>query len=873
MKNVSLEEVRTMNKKVILIVMVCLAMPSFVQAVSVNADWKLSGGTGSPTNFGCLYDAGGSSGTTGWFGDEIFTINEIGNGATSPKYYLDPCDINAQIEWLNAEMVVTVNATEIYSDYRSSYGAAVEVRNSTLKYLMGVRVNDNGDSTYTTTVDLIDCQTGSLTHPPLIGSYTLSDTAINSHRYNVEVTNVGTRAVTLYVDGNTTPVITGTAGTGLGTPPVELGIGDLRGSWGSSPTVYPNAEAYFDSVTFSTDTIMFKPEVTITEYFVEFPGNNGWAWNQVEYMSRPPEGPLTIYSIGEGAVSPRFDRSDAEEWLNAEMVVTVYESEDPNDWHSSYGTAVGVWNSTYKYLMGVRVQDLGGSVYQTTVDLINPMGDYPALISSYNLSDTGINQHQYNAEMDPITGTVNVYVDGNTPPVITAAAGIGGSPYIVFGDTRGGFPGWTGYPNADADWRRVTFSTETILFRPPPEPPTMQEVTGGGQGPGYTFYMSKYLITNEQLAEFLNDAEANSGNARGANVHINSSGNVYMNSTAAASGLYDDILYRRSGTDDLIYLSSEPAGSRYVVSSGQDEMPAYTVTWYGAMKYCNWLTIDEGLGEGERAYSEGPNPDDWRPVNLSLAQWQDGFDDTERTAWINYKGFRLPMDDQEQLWSPFNEWHKAASYTGSTNTIYGFGRNTMTGPDGNFYDSNDPWENNDPGSGYPSRTPVGFYDGSLQQKATWDWPDVNMTTYQTNANENAWEIYDLSGNIWKWTADMSPYAPNDVTTRGGSMISSTSSCSSALQNHTDPVSLNATGFHIVQVLDPTSSGEQYCGMLGTIYLDSDLSGPFDVPDCYVDEYDLRHFADQWLNPNDFGDFAAFAVQWLECTDPANEQCN
>jgi len=47
-----------------------------------------------------------------------------------------------------------------------------------------------------------------------------------------------------------------------------------------------------------------------------------------------------------------------------------------------------------------------------------------------------------------------------------------------------------------------------------------------------------------------------------------------------------------------------------------------------------------------------------------------------------------------------------------------------------------------------------------------------------------------------------------------------------------------------------------CGEIGTTYNPWDLTGPGGARDCYVDFYD----------------FAAFAQQWLQCTDPADPGC-
>ena len=41
----------------------------------------------------------------------------------------------------------------------------------------------------------------------------------------------------------------------------------------------------------------------------------------------------------------------------------------------------------------------------------------------------------------------------------------------------------------------------------------------------------------------------------------------------------------------------------------------------------------------------------------------------------------------------------------------------------------------------------------------------------------------------------------------------------------------------------------------------DTTGPSGLPDCHVNLWDLKDFANSWLNPNDFVDFADFAQDW------------
>ena len=245
-----------MFKKTLVTSLICMFVAATAQATIIEAEWSVSGGPGSPGGIGFNYNTGGSPGTSGWTGDNEFTINEIGNGPTSPQYRLDSGHANASIEWLNTELVATVFATETPGDYRSAYGLAAELKNTLWKYLVGVRVADNGNGTFTTMVDIIDNQTGPLTHPPLRHSHVLSDTQINPHKYNVEM-NGATGELTLYVDD--VQVATGLqAGFGLGTTPVDLAVGDLRGSWGS-PTVHPNAHAHIHRVAWSDEVIIPEP--------------------------------------------------------------------------------------------------------------------------------------------------------------------------------------------------------------------------------------------------------------------------------------------------------------------------------------------------------------------------------------------------------------------------------------------------------------------------------------------------------------------------------------------------------------------------------------------------------------------------------------
>lgn len=276
-------------------------------------------------------------------------------------------------------------------------------------------------------------------------------------------------------------------------------------------------------------------------------------------------------------------------------------------------------------------------------------------------------------------------------------------------------------------------------------------------GPEYAFYVSQYEVSNAEFCRFLNDAEANSSNSRGNNMFVDTnSGTVYMDSskTVGAEELFEPSNSR------LAYDVALPVGGRYSVVTNTPQgggsfsnHPVVGVSWYGAVKYCNWLTIDQGRGESQRCYSEGINPPDWAPVTAS--SWDlDVFTDAERSVLLAYRGFRMFMDHTSTVARAYNEFYKAAAWNGATNTVYGFGRDVLGSRDANYAGSGDPYE--DAVLGPWQSTPVGYYDGS-----------DHGGTFLTRQNDNYYGIYDLSGNVSEWIGDrggLPAYSPQ----RGGS---------------------------------------------------------------------------------------------------------
>ena len=303
-------------------------------------------------------------------------------------------------------------------------------------------------------------------------------------------------------------------------------------------------------------------------------------------------------------------------------------------------------------------------------------------------------------------------------------------------------------------------------------------------GPEYTYYMSALEITNEEICEFLNDAHANPSNARGANMFF-SSGNVFMDSSMRD----EERLFQRA-YGRLTYDGSAPVGSRYSVSpdapsggGSYSNHPATGVSWYGALKYCNWLTVAGGRGEAERCYGEGQATVDWAPV--TAMSWDIGlWTDEERQSWLGLAGFRLPMtgEDFHLGANPHNELYKAAAWNGVTNMPYAFGRTLAGGRDMNYRDSGDPFDN--------GTTPVGFYDGS-----------DHGGLFLTRPNENGYGVFDLSGNLAELVTEAAFDTGHGLKYRYkcmGGHYEGTTGCETTFRGFVEPSSCaELHGFHVV----------------------------------------------------------------------------
>lgn len=233
-------------------------------------------------------------------------------------------------------------------------------------------------------------------------------------------------------------------------------------------------------------------------------------------------------------------------------------------------------------------------------------------------------------------------------------------------------------------------------------PPGMVHILGGefnmgdSNGVGYSdelpvhavqisgFCMDIYETTNEQYCEFLNSAYSLG--------QIEVTGDVVLKAPAGEP-YCDTVAY-----DPESRINWD--GSTFTVTAGKEDHPMVEVSWYGAVAYANWRSVQDG-----------------RAPCYDLSTWECDY---------SAGGYRLPCEA---------EWEYAARGRDyNPYLIFPWG-NTLDGSKANYWSSGDPFEVGP----YPYTSPVGYFDG-------------NQTPAGTDM-VNGYGLYDMAGNVWEWCND------------------------------------------------------------------------------------------------------------------------
>ncbi len=307
----------------------------------------------------------------------------------------------------------------------------------------------------------------------------------------------------------------------------------------------------------------------------------------------------------------------------------------------------------------------------------------------------------------------------------------------------------------------TSVSAQQPLFDMP-----MQLVPGGGEpnGPAYDFWMGRFEVTVAQYLAFLNDAEANPGNERGAYMVFDpNNGDVGLPDGNWPDDIFDihdcNTLWVYAPHYIITYDANLPAGTRYTYDPNIAQHPIVGVSWIGAVKFCNWLTIDHGLGIDQRCYTEGNTFWDWYPVTISAANWLTrDLNATERQALVaNYVGYRLPMDNMglqsgyvSGQPNPYNEFYKAMAYSPNAPNTTRTGAYGESIPPYHWYYAY--------GSDVidPTRSNFLVYDANYPDGVD---PRCARTTLPVgsfaDSDNNFYQIEDLCGNAYEWGQDYS----------------------------------------------------------------------------------------------------------------------
>jgi formylglycine-generating enzyme required for sulfatase activity len=231
------------------------------------------------------------------------------------------------------------------------------------------------------------------------------------------------------------------------------------------------------------------------------------------------------------------------------------------------------------------------------------------------------------------------------------------------------------------------------------------------------YQIGKYEVTNAEFCEVLNWGLGMSY-VQGDRGAAYTGGDVYSNGERLLQLIDTDCPIEYSGGRFSWEMRAGSGGTLYSMM----DHPVIEVTWYGAVAFCAWLSVMEGLTP---AYAGA-----WELVDADTG-----------TPGIQFEeGYRLPTEA---------EWERAAAWDGSKHWIYGFVSDTLRGRARCNYNTHvgsglDTLVNPLGLSSFPFTSPVGWFSGANVS------PNGNVQTVDSPSPVGC---YDMCGNVSEWCSD------------------------------------------------------------------------------------------------------------------------